>query len=91
MVVSRDVNFLENQLLKNSFLVTELSGEEEFSSQQKQITTEIVQDEEDEDLGEFFEFVQSIVDIGNLLQDFVLLCIEESNLNVGLACSYCTS
>ena len=46
MVISRDVNFLENQLLKDSFLITELSGGEEFSSQQKQITTEIVQDEE---------------------------------------------
>ena len=32
---------------------------------------------------EYFEFVQSINDIGNLLQDFVLLCSEESNLNVG--------
>ena len=46
IVVSRDVKFLESQLLKDSFLVTELSGGEEFSSQQKQITTEIVQDEE---------------------------------------------
>ena len=46
MVVSRDVNFLESQLLKDSFLVTELSGGEEFSSQQKQITIEVVRDEE---------------------------------------------
>ena len=46
MVVSRDVNFWESQLLKDSFLVTELSGEKEFSSQQKHISTEIVQDEE---------------------------------------------
>ena len=36
-----------------------------------------------QDLGKFFEFVQSIVDIDNLLQDFVLLCSEKSNLNVG--------
>ena len=36
-----------------------------------------------EDLDDFFEFVQSIVDIGNMIQDFVLLCSEESNLNVG--------
>ena len=36
-----------------------------------------------ENLGEFFDFVQCIVDIGNLLQDFVLLCSEESNRNEG--------
>ena len=36
-----------------------------------------------EHLGEFFEFVQSIFDIGKLLQDFGLLCSEESNLKVG--------
>ena len=34
-------------------------------------------------LGQFFEFVQSIVDICNLLQVFIFLCNEESNLNVG--------
>ena len=35
-----------------------------------------------QDLGEFFEFVQRVVDIDNLLEDFVLLRSEESNLNV---------
>ena len=35
------------------------------------------------DLSELFEFVQSIVDIGNMLQDFAVLCSEESNLNEG--------
>ena len=34
-------------------------------------------------LGQFFEFVQSIVDIGNLFQCFILFCSEESNLIVG--------
>ena len=32
---------------------------------------------------EFFEFGQSIVDIGNLFHCFVLFCSGESNLNVG--------
>ena len=36
-----------------------------------------------QDLGEFFDFNQSIIDIGNLLQVSVFLCIEESNLNLG--------
>ena len=36
-----------------------------------------------QDLDEFFEFVQSILDKGNLLQVFFLLCNEESNLNTG--------
>ena len=64
MVVSRDVNFLESQLLKDSFLVTELSGREEFSSQQKLITTEIVQDEEG---------ATTIPDVTNLVQGEPLL------------------
>ena len=34
-------------------------------------------------LGQFFEFVQSIVDIGNLFHCFNLFCSEEANLNVG--------
>ena len=34
-------------------------------------------------LGEFFDFTQTIVDIGDLLQDFIFLCSEQSNLNVG--------
>ena len=64
MVVSRDVNFLESQLLEDSFLVTELSGGEEFSSQQKLITTEIVQDEEG---------ATTIPDVTNLVQEEPLL------------------
>ena len=35
-----------------------------------------------QNLGQFFEFIQSYVDIGNLLQPFTFLCSEESNLNV---------
>ena len=34
-------------------------------------------------VGQFFEIVQSIVDIGNLFHCFVLFCSEESNLSVG--------
>ena len=33
------------------------------------------------ELGELFEFVEEIVDIGKLLQDFIRFCSEESNLN----------
>ena len=36
-----------------------------------------------QNLGQFFDFVQSIIDIGNLFHSFVLFCSEESNLNVG--------
>ena len=34
-------------------------------------------------VGRVFEIVQSIVDLDILFQDFILLCREESNLNVG--------
>ena len=34
-------------------------------------------------LGQFVEFIPSIVDIGNLYHCFILSCIEKSNLNVG--------
>ena len=34
-------------------------------------------------MGQFFEFVHGIVDIGKLLQDCIPLCSEKSNLNAG--------
>ena len=33
-------------------------------------------------LGQFSEFIQSVVDIVNLFHCFILFCSEESNLNV---------
>ena len=36
-----------------------------------------------QDLGQFVEFIQSIIHIDNLLQAIFFLCSEESNLKVG--------
>ena len=45
--------------------------------------TTIDQHKVSQNLGQFFELIQSIFDIGNLLQVFIFLCSQESNLNIG--------